>query len=373
MLESPAEPRSGNQGRKAASSKGDASFIGSHSALIGSLRFAVSLIEANLHVPIYPFKLSHCLTYSCQSRCLTCRIWQLRPKNELTLPEISEFAFKNPYFGWVNLTGGEPFLRKDIVEIARAYAGSSHPYLLSLITNGLCPPDDVAGKVPEMIGLCPRMVMSLSLDGTENVHDYVRGIRGNYRRVIDLAKRLMQFQSKQFHLIFSYTMSKYNEGRLPETIIAVGQELGEDPRFEVNLAQNSEEYYHNLGDGISPVPSSVIRDIRSLKRKRDLMGLLELGFLRGLERYLVTGRMPVPSSELSNSTYLDSYGNVWPSIMWNECLGNIRKTGYTLKPIWNGDRAEKLREQLARGEGPQHWTRCEAYPSLLANLARLIR
>jgi len=141
----------------------------------------------------------------------------------------------------------------------------------------------------------------------------------------------------------------------------------------VNLAQNSEEYYHNLGDGISPAPSSVIRDIRSLKTKRDLMGLLELGFLRGLERYLVTGRMLVPSSELSNSTYLDSYGNVWPSIMWNECLGNIRNTGYTLKPIWNGDRAEKLREQLARGEGPQHWTRCEAYPSLLANLRKLIR
>src|SRR5207249_9866223 len=149
-------------------------------------------------------KLSHCLTYSCQSRCLTCRIWQLRPKNELTLPEISEFAFKNPYFGWVNLTGGEPFLRKDIVEIARAYAESSHPYLLSLITNGLCSAEDVAGKGPEIIGLGPRMVMSRSLDGTENVHGFGRGIPVNYRRVVDHGKLGMQLQSKQFHRNFCY-------------------------------------------------------------------------------------------------------------------------------------------------------------------------
>jgi MoaA/NifB/PqqE/SkfB family radical SAM enzyme len=333
----------------------------------------VSLIQANLHLPTYPFKLSHCLTYSCQSRCLTCNIWRLRPKNELSLPEISEFAFKNPNFGWINLTGGEPFLRDDIVEIAGAYAESSHPYLLSLITNGLCSPDDVAEKVQEMIGLCPRMVMSLSLDGTENVHDHVRGIPGNYRRVIDLAKELIQFQSAGFHLIFSYTMSRFNEGKLSETVDAVGREIGQDPRFEVNLAQNSEEYYHNLGVGISPSRSSVIRDIRSLKKRWDMMGLLEQGFLRGLERYLETNRMPVQSAELSNSLYLDSYGNVWPSIMWNERLGNIRDTSYCLEPIWNGDRAEELRELVGRGEGPQHWTRCEAYPSLLASIPSLIR
>src|SRR5437867_11192961 len=125
MLESPVEPRSGNQGRKAASGKGDASFIGSHSALIGSLRFAVSLIEANLHVPIYPFKLSNCLTYSCQSRCLTCRIWQLRSMNELTLPELSKFALKTPYFAWVNMTGADSSLRMQIAEIPRAYATSA--------------------------------------------------------------------------------------------------------------------------------------------------------------------------------------------------------------------------------------------------------
>ena len=280
---------------------------------------------------------------------------------------------KNPHFEWVNLTGGEPFLRGDIVDVARIYAESSHPYLLSTITNGLCPPDSVALKVHEMIGLCPKMIMSLSLDGTENVHDHIRGIPGNYRRIIRLAKQLIELQSKKFQLIFSYTMSRFNEGKLAETVAAVARELREDPRFEVNLATNSREYYHNPGDRITPATSSVIQDLGSLKRRFDLMGLVEAGFLQGLERYLSTGRMPVPSSELSNSMYLDSYGNVWPSIMWNECLGNIRNTGYSLKPIWNGEKADRLREQLARGEGPQHWTRCEAYPSLLADLPRLIR
>ena len=293
--------------------------------------------------------------------------------NELTLQEICEFASRNPHFGWVNLTGGEPFLREDIVEIAETYADSSRPYLLSAITNGLCPPEDVVAKIREIMGLYPKMVMSLSLDGTEIVHDRIRGIPRNYRRVLGLAKKLAELESTRFHLIFSYTMSRFNEGKLAETVEAVAAELGERPRFQVNLAQNSQEYYHNLNDRISPSPSSVIRDIASLAKNYDLMGLLEVSFLRGLEQYVLTGIMPAPSSELSSSVYLDSYGNVWPSIMWNECIGNIRDTQYSLDPIWNGNRAEEMRQRLARGEAPQHWTRCEAYPSLLAYLFSIAR
>jgi Fe-coproporphyrin III synthase len=297
----------------------------------------------------------------------------LRPSNELTSLEIHEFAFKNPHFAWVNLTGGEPFLREDIVDVARFYAESSHPYLCSAITNGLCPVDEVVAKVEEIIGLFPTFVMSLSLDGTENVHDHIRGIPGNYRRVMNLAKKLVEVQPKKLHLIFSYTMSCFNEGKLADTVDAVGKELGIDPRFQVNLAQNSEEYYHNLSHRISPSPSSVVNDVKSLETKHDLMGLLEASFLRGLEQYLSTGRMPIRSSELSSSVYLDSFGNAWPSIMWNECLGNIRDTGYSLDPIWKGEKAVRLRSGLARGEAPQHWTRCEAYPSLLADLRSILR
>ncbi|MDE1824747.1 MAG: radical SAM protein, partial [Candidatus Micrarchaeota archaeon] len=68
-----------------------------------------------------PYKLNFSITYWCQSRCTHCSIWQIRPKGELTLDEIRNFARQNNYFKWVELTGGEPFLRQDIVEIARTF------------------------------------------------------------------------------------------------------------------------------------------------------------------------------------------------------------------------------------------------------------
>ena len=48
-----------------------------------------------------------------------CSIWKQKPGKELTFDEITEFAKKNNYFRWIGLTGGEPFLRSDIVEIVR--------------------------------------------------------------------------------------------------------------------------------------------------------------------------------------------------------------------------------------------------------------
>ena len=71
-----------------------------------------------------PYKLNFAITMWCQSRCLTCNIWQIKPKDELTLDEIREFAKKNTSFRWVGLTGGEPFLRSDIVDIAKAFKES---------------------------------------------------------------------------------------------------------------------------------------------------------------------------------------------------------------------------------------------------------
>ena len=59
----------------------------------------------------------------CNSRCRICNIWKNDPekkvKEQLKLWEF-ERIFKN--YGnlyWVTITGGEPFLRKDLVEVVK--------------------------------------------------------------------------------------------------------------------------------------------------------------------------------------------------------------------------------------------------------------
>lgn len=109
-----------------------------------------------------------------------CNIWEIKPKDELRIEEIREFAAKNNYFKWIELTGGEPFLRSDIVEIARAFAESSKDlYLMTMPTNSLCNPETEIGRIKEILSLgIPRVAITISLDGHKELHDKIRGIPG---------------------------------------------------------------------------------------------------------------------------------------------------------------------------------------------------
>ena len=64
-----------------------------------------------------PLKLNWCLTYWCQYRCLTCNIWKRKPEDELTTREIQDVVRNAPSPSWLDLTGGELFLRQDIGDV----------------------------------------------------------------------------------------------------------------------------------------------------------------------------------------------------------------------------------------------------------------
>src|SRR5262245_45391991 len=67
-----------------------------------------------------PLKVNLCVTYWCQYRCKTCNIWQRKPTDELTTDELLAFIGRNRSINWLDLTGGEPFLRPDFGEVLEA-------------------------------------------------------------------------------------------------------------------------------------------------------------------------------------------------------------------------------------------------------------
>ena len=85
---------------------------------------AKAAFKANLGRLEFPFKLTFCLTFWCNYRCETCNIWKMKPRDELRLEEIREFFKRSPGFSWVDLTGGEVWLRKDFVDICEALTTS---------------------------------------------------------------------------------------------------------------------------------------------------------------------------------------------------------------------------------------------------------
>src|SRR5436190_18249449 len=86
-------------------------------SLFRSAHLGAALLRTTVSRPRAPLKLNLCLTYWCQYQCKTCNIWQRKPADELTTGEIAALVRVNPHVNWVDLTGGEIFLRPDIDDV----------------------------------------------------------------------------------------------------------------------------------------------------------------------------------------------------------------------------------------------------------------
>ena len=109
--------------------------------------------------------------------------------------------------GHINLTGGEPFFRKDIKDIIR-YIGD-HPTQLSygILSNG----SFINQEMIELLKETEVSFVQLSIDGDEATHDSLRA-PGDYERVLNTAQML---EAAGIRTYISFTANKLNYRFLP--------------------------------------------------------------------------------------------------------------------------------------------------------------
>lgn len=345
-----------------------------------------SALRSNFGQLKRPYKLTFSITYWCQSRCTHCNIWEIKPKGELSLDEIKQFAQKNDYFRWIEITGGEPFMRSDIVDIVKAFHETSKDlYLLTIPTNSLSNHDMIASKIEQMLQLgIPRVVITLSLDGYREMHDRVRGIPGNFDKVIDMYRRLSELKKryKNLYFYFGYTIINMNQGQFEKCFEGVRAEIPTVTYndFHINVGQTSDIYYSNTNNNIVADRGLVADEIKSVMKKRKaqfdmikaVQNTLEDAFLKKLVQYVETNEPPMKSRSLDASLFMDSYGNVYPSIMWGRRIGNIKDSEFSLGPIWQSQEADEVRKLIKEGKEPRSWTACEAYQTLSGDIKSLL-
>jgi len=337
-----------------------------------------TVVESNFKKLSRPYKLNFSVTYMCQSRCVHCSIWQIKPKNELTIDEIREFASQNNYFKWVELTGGEPFLRSDIVEIAKTFTENCGGlYLMTMPTNSLCSYEMEIRKIEEILKLgMPHFVITVSLDGYRELHDKIRGVPGNYDRAIRLFKGLQELSKRYKNLVctFGFTIINQNVGQLEKTINEVMKEVSDFrySYFHVNLGQLSANYYGNTSNTITANSELALKDIEFMLGKmktvkesgfaRWAKSYLEIKYLEGLAEFIKTGKSPVPNRDGELSIFLDSYGTIYPTIMSTKKLWSTREGGYDLRKMY--------KEYDSGGVKENYYTPCESYQSVLGAILK---
>ena len=152
----------------------------------------------------YPTSIVHFLTNRCNARCSFCFIDFDNPntfKGELNLKEIDSLT-KSLGKGLVNVnfTGGEPFARKDIIDIAKKYIINSEIESIYITTNGSLP-DRVKNFLDEITNLKKSIELNfqISIDALPEQHNKIRKI-----------KNLFENCEKTYHLINNYGLKNVN-------------------------------------------------------------------------------------------------------------------------------------------------------------------
>ena len=125
-----------------------------------------------------PLFCGHKLTYNCNLRCKMCPFWK-RSSRDSSI-EREKVILRRIYDSGacsIAFEGGEPLLRKDLVEIL-AFSRSL-PLHTSLITNGTL----LESRIDEIASYINGSLY-VSLDGLEKTHDTIRGVSGCFRKAV---------------------------------------------------------------------------------------------------------------------------------------------------------------------------------------------
>lgn len=147
------------------------------------------------NVPLlYPEFVSVGITLSCCARCRICTHWKepVDRAEELTIDEIRNIIMQLSRMGVpkLDLTGGEPLMRKDVtIEAARC---AKYYGLETFITTNAMLMDESTARELLRAGI---KYFNISLDGaTAGTHDYVRGVKGCFDRAMDAIKALKRWR-----------------------------------------------------------------------------------------------------------------------------------------------------------------------------------
>jgi len=159
---------------------------------------------------------SHCYqeTYDAQPECSIAQLKRFADLIDLTLNKWQRR-------GRIALTGGEPFLKKELFQLMQYLEQKEYAWRIGILTNGTLIDEGIADRLKAFQKL---YYIQISLDGaSEETNDFVRG-KGSYKKAID-SFRLLRKKGIKTRLMF--TVHKKNFQEVPSLIdLAIKEKIG---------------------------------------------------------------------------------------------------------------------------------------------------
>jgi len=316
-----------------------------------------------------PSFLIHQVTVRCNSRCAMCGIWRLEPGDELHLDEV-DHILQDPFMSglrWVNLTGGEPFLRDDLADIIKAYSARCPSLeIVAVPTNGFLP-DRIEGAVRRALsaleGTGTLLSVTVSIDAIGKEHDSIRGVSGCFDRAMETLDRLKAID----HPRFSTGVEAVITALTVRDIASIYRNLkGRTGHVNMTPAMAADFYGNKDSFGDVALRGDDVRSmldfIRDIAKEEPAYAYYFAKVRDVYER----GHRTYPCLGCYSTMMLAPTGDVFPCLMlgsdeWR--LGNLRQA--PARDIWCGERADAARARIASGP---FCARCTNNCDIIANL-----
>lgn len=329
------------------------------------------------------------VTYKCNSRCIMCDIWKIK---EFPEPGLSEFAKLPPSLRDVNLSGGEPFLRPDLVEIVEAVSRSCPKARVVISSNGFAT-GLILSQMKRIIQIKPDIGVAISIDGIGPMHDEMRGIPGGFDLAMATIKGLQALGMKNLRL--GFTVTERNVRHLRK-VYDLSKELG--VQFTHSFAQSSDVYFggkkntdfQNISDE-EVSEGMALGTEENLASDNPLRGMLreQYQYLIGAElkswnikkwlrAYYAYGMYNFISSHhpiLSNAPgrdffFMNPAGEIYPSVVHNVKMGDMHDVK-DFNDFWCSEKTEEARKKTDDSKVPV-WMICTARTAIKTHPFRVL-
>lgn len=269
------------------------------------------------------------ITDNCNSKCRMCNVWKDKSENELSAEEIKTI-YSNKLFKKVKhlgISGGEPTLRKDLLDCVSAIL-TALPKLQSLsITSHGFHPTKWKRFLPEIKQLCEKsntfFKLNISVDGIEDLHNEVRRVENGWEKVI---KTIQIAKSLGVPLQIQCTVSKHNVYGINEVLHFAKKnniELIFRKATSINRLYNSNitnEFYTS-----TPEDSFFSDFLKSKTLKTNTSNPGRLLFYKELSDRIIKGtKRKAPCHFQYNGVLISAHGEMFHCSIDQKALGDCR-------------------------------------------------
>ena len=185
------------------------------------------------------------VTARCPARCKMCFYWEeiqsAKRSTELTIEEFGRIADNFGMLQQVTLTGGEPFVRTDLPEIASVFDRKNEAQFISIPTSSILV-DRTKESVREILKTTRNslLVVCLSIDALGDDHDEIRGYKGCFDKVVENYHNMvsLKHEIKNFHIKLNMTVSAFNHEMIDDVVEFARKELPE-AAFNFNFTRGN--------------------------------------------------------------------------------------------------------------------------------------